>query len=190
MSMRSTLLRMSYQLEITLEDIDPPVWRRVVVPADFTLLDLHHVIQIAMGWKDCHLHNFTIKRQRYTTPHEDDFDDAIDESTVALRDVIRPGSKFSYQYDFGDDWNHVIVVEKTVPDRDTVAPICVDGARACPPEDSGGPWGYMEKLEALAHPNDDETEELREWIGDFDAERFDLQSVNKQLRRFFAAQRK
>jgi hypothetical protein len=102
-----------------------------------------------------------------------------------LCDVVRSRSKFVYQYDFGDGWNHSIVVEKVVRDTVLDGPMCIDGARACPPEDSGGPWGYGEKLLALAAP-DEENEELREWIGDdFDPERFDKDSVNKALKRLF-----
>lgn len=175
---------MAYQLRITLRDIDPPVWRRVVVPAEITLLELHDVIQIAMGWEDCHLHDFTIRRQRYALPGGDDFDDSADESATRLCDVARARSKFNYQYDFGDGWDHEIVVEKTVTDTAMETPVCVDGARACPPEDSGGPWGYIEKLEALCNPGDSETEELREWMGDFNPELFDRDSVNRELRQF------
>ena len=182
---------MPYQLKITLQDIAPPVWRRVVVPGEFTLLDLHHVIQIAMGWEDCHLHDFTIQRKRYALPSEEDFDDSADERTVKLRDVVaRARSKFIYQYDFGDGWYHTIVVEKTADDTVTKVPMCVDGARACPPEDSGGPWGYIEKLEALSNPSDSDTEYLREWMGDFDPEKFDLDLINKDLGRLFLTERK
>ena len=100
------------------------------------------------------------------------------------------GSKFVYQYDFGDSWEHPIVVEKIAEDVQTDGPVCVDGARACPPEDSGGAWGYLEKLEALASPDDDEeTSSLREWMGDFDPERFDKDSVNKELKRAFESRR-
>lgn len=181
---------MPYQLKITLQDIAPPVWRRVVVPGEFTLLDLHHVIQIAMGWEDCHLHDFTIQRKRYALPSEEDFDDPADESTVRLRDVVRARSKFVYQYDFGDGWHHMIMVEKASDYTVTVAPMCVDGARACPPEDSGGPQGYIEKLEALSNPRDSETEYLRDWMGDFDPEKFDLDSVNKELGQLFLMARR
>ncbi len=176
---------MPYQLKITLQNVAPPIWRRVVVSGELTLLDLHHVIQIAMGWEDCHLHDFTINRQRYALPSDEDFDEPRDESTTKLRDVLRARSRFVYVYDFGDDWHHVIQVEKATTDTALVEPECVDGERACPPEDSGGPWGYEEKLVALRDPDDDETEYLREWMGDFDPERFDLGSVNKKLGRLF-----
>src|SRR5262245_23327093 len=107
-----------------------------------------------MGWEDCHLHDFTIKRERYAVPSPDDWDDSFDETRARLADTVRPRSKFVYQYDFGDSWYHVLLVEKVVGDAAHSGPFCVDGARACPPEDSGGPWGYAEKLEALSHPDD------------------------------------
>jgi Plasmid pRiA4b ORF-3-like protein. len=180
-----------YQLKITLQDVDPPIWRRVLVPSDFTLFDLHRVIQIVMGWEDCHLHDFSIKRQRYALPDIVDSDQEGDESETRLCDVVRPRSKFLYQYDFGDGWMHDLVVEKAVHDVAAAGPFCVDGERAGPPEDSGGPWGYQVKLEALANPHDEESEELREWIGnDFDAELFERDSVNAQLHDSFGRLRK
>jgi hypothetical protein len=117
----------------------------------------------------------------------EDFDEPIDEGTTRLTDVLRPRSKFVYQYDFGDSWEHLIVVEKLSEDTEIVNPVCIAGARACPPEDSGGPWGYAAKLEALANPEDDDEERdhWREWMGDFDPERFDMDRVNKQLKRAF-----
>src|ERR1044071_6248246 len=175
---------MHFQIKIELLDVEPPIWRRILVPSEFTLFDLHQVIQIAMGWEDCHLHDFTIKRQRYTTPDRDDFDDPRDERETRLCEVVRSRSKFHYLYDFGDDWNASLVGERVVHDRALAGPVCVDGARACPPEDSGGPWGYVDKLRAVANPEGEEDEELREWIGtDFDTELFDKELVNKRLRK-------
>ena len=174
---------MHYQIKITLRGIDPPIWRRVLVPSTFTLFELHGVIQIAMGWADCHLHDFTINRRRYALPSDEDFDEPTDEERTRLGEVIRAGSKFAYQYDFGDSWEHAIVVEKIADDVEIDSPLCVSGARACPPEDSGGAWGYIEKLGALANPDDDEENGyLREWMGDFDPERFNKDSVNKELK--------
>jgi pRiA4b ORF-3-like protein len=182
---------MHYQIKITLRGIRPPIWRRVLVPSKFTLFELHGVIQIAMGWEDCHLHDFTISRRRYALPSGDDFDEPIDEERTRLGEVIGAGSKFVYQYDFGDSWEHAVVVEKITDDVEIDSPLCVGGARACPPEDSGGAWGYFEKLEALANPDDDEENGyLREWMGDFDPERFDKDSVNKELKRAFRPARR
>jgi hypothetical protein len=166
-------------LKVTLEGIEPAIWRRIVVPSEFTLYDLHCTIQVAMGWEDCHLHDFTIKRQRYVVPDSDDFGSPLDETEACLRDVAPARTKILYQYDFGDTWNHVIVVEKIVADTEQAVPVCIDGARACPPEDSGGPWGYSDKLEALANSDD---EDVREWMGeDFDPERFERDAINGQL---------
>ena len=176
---------MYYQMKITLRGIKPPIWRRALIPSQFTLFELHGVIQIAMGWQDCHLHDFTINSRRYALPSDEDFDEPIDEERTRVGEVVRAGSKFTYQYDFGDGWEHAIAVEK-IADVEIDTPLCVGGARACPPEDSGGPWGYMEKLEALANPNDDEENGLlREWMGDFDLERFDKDAVNRELKRAF-----
>ena len=158
------------------------------MPGEITLFDLHHVIQLVMGWEDCHLHDFMIKRQRYALPGPDPFDEAVDESETRMRDVVGPRNKFVYQ-DFGDSWKHDVLVERVVDDDATSGVVCVDGERACPPEDCGGPWGYTEKLEALSS-RDDESSELREWMGgDFDPELFDRNAVNKALRRFFRPSR-
>lgn len=175
---------MLFQLKITLQDIEPSVWRRLLVPPDITLHDLHHVIQVALGWEDYHLHDFTIARTRYAVPSREDWDRPIDERTVCLQDVAKPKSTFVYQYDFGDSWYHDILIEKTTDDVKS-APHCLDGARACPPEDSGGPWGYSEKLDVLSDPSHEEYEEVREWMGStFDPEQFDIDSINARLQRF------
>jgi hypothetical protein len=177
---------MHFQLKITLKDVAAPIWRRVLVPSELTLLDLHHVIQIVMGWEDYHLHDFTIGRKRYAVPDREDFDDPIDERETRLQNVLRVRQKFTYQYDFGDGWDHSIAVEKALDDPAIGDIICVGGARACPPEDSGGPWGYEEKLNALAAPNDPNTRELRDWMGaDFDPAFFDCDAVNEELQSAF-----
>ena len=126
------------------------------MPADYSLHDLHDVIQIAMGWEDDHLHEFTIHRQGYA-PADFELTNTLEESRVKLRDVVKAGDKFSYNYDFGDDWNHLIAVEKVIDGDPAAPPMCVAGARACPPEDSGGPFGYrssstpsMRRCEALS----------------------------------------
>jgi pRiA4b ORF-3-like protein len=121
---------MHYQIKIELLDVEPPIWRRVLVPSEFTLFDLHQVIQTAMGWEDCHLHDFTIKQQRYTTPDPDDFDDPRDERETRLCDVVRSRSKFSYLYDFGDDWNHWLSNELSTTLRLPVLFVSMEHARA------------------------------------------------------------
>jgi hypothetical protein len=178
---------MSHQLKMTLQDIDPPIWRRVLVPSEYTLFDLHCVIQTVMGWEDCHLHEFTIKRQRYSLPDPDAFtvSDALSENHVRLADVATLRTKFIYHYDFGDSWRHAILVEKVDPELDPPVPQCIAGARACPPEDCGGPWGYAEKVRVASSDGDEDADEQREWLGDYDPELFELEVVNKQLARTF-----
>ena len=169
----------TYQLKVTLSYVEPPVWRRVIVPGVLTLYGLHSVIQIAMGWEDDHLHEFRIKKERYGNDP-----DSVDESTVCVQDVLaKQGSKAEYVYDFGDHWSHEILVEKT--DQSELAPpICLAGQGACPPENCGGPPGYADLLDILADPNDDEYEDRLDWVGgQFDPTKFDLAEVNKALKR-------
>jgi Plasmid pRiA4b ORF-3-like protein len=176
-----------YQLKITLKDIRPQIWRRVLVPGDFTLGQLHTVIQITMnGWLNCHLHEFEIDGQHYSVPPDPGEDwgvTIVNEAKVKLEDVLQEKSKFLYSYDFGDDWRHEIVVEKVLPIAPKVTyPFCIKGKRACPPEDCGGPWGYAELLEILADPSHEEYEDRLEWIGKtFDPEAFDVGEINQVL---------
>ena len=182
-----------YQLKITLKNIRPPIWRRVLVPGYYTLRQLYVVIQVAMdGWNGGHLHEFEIDEQHYgepPAPGEGWGVAIVDEARVKLSNVVRgEKAKFLYTYDFGDDWQHEILVEKILPvDAKINYPICLKGKRACPPEDCGGSWGYAELLEILADPTHPEYEERCEWlIEDFDAEFFDIESVNTDLARIGA----
>jgi prevent-host-death family protein len=177
-----------YQIKITLRNIRPPVWRRVLVSSDFTLGQLHEVIQTAMGgWIDYHLHAFDVAGTNYGVPLEPgelDWGETIsDESRVRLADIIGAGSKFRYTYDFGDDWEHELVVEKVLPiDSKVSYPVCIKAKRACPPEDCGGPWGYAELVEILADPAHEEYEQRLEWVGGrFDPEAFDVGEINAVL---------
>lgn len=176
-----------YQIKVTLKDIRPPIWRRLQVAGDLTLASLHDVIQIALGWTNSHLHQFIIGKSRYGVPHPDDMPwepRLADESKVTLREALGPGGKrFVYEYDFGDGWQHDIVVEKTLPPAaGVVYPRCIAGRRACPPEDCGGPWGYGDFLEAIGDPEHPEHAERRDWVGgEFDPEEFDLEAVNAQF---------
>jgi hypothetical protein len=178
-----------YQLKITLQRITPPVWRRVQVRS-CTLAELHHVIQQCMGWYNCHLHDFDIGGERYGDPlqWESDFEDDLDigdESKIKLNQLVAQGvKKLTYVYDMGDDWAHVIQIEKVLPaDTGVRYPRCIAGKRACPPEDCGGPWGYGDILKAVQDPSHKQHEEQLEWIGgEFDPEAFDLEAVNAKLR--------
>lgn len=176
-----------YQLKVTLRGTDPPIWRQLLVPADVTLAYLHSVLQLAMGWDDDHMHEFSVGRQRFgVTDVFADGPEVIDERTVPLSSVLaRPRSKVLYIYDFGDDWHHDIVLEKVVarePGRDY--PTCVAGERRGPPEDCGGVPGYYDLLAVIGHPEHEDHEERLEWLGDgFDPEAFSVDEVNQRLAR-------
>ena len=178
-----------YQLKITLDDTQPPLWRRVLTN-DCTLAKLHAIIQISMGWGDCHLHVFEIGGEQYGPLEQRDEPDPWDESEVGderkvkLSQLVAGGiKKFRYVYDMGDNWQHTIQIEKELPAEAGVRyPRCIDGKRACPPEDCGGPWGYPGLLEALANPRHPEHAEMLEWVGgEFDPEHFDPEEVNEEL---------
>jgi len=178
-----------YQLKITLQGISPPIWRRVQVRQDIMLEDLHGVIQMVMGWDCYHLHQFIIENTYYgeLSPDGDDFGMEIeDETCFRLCDLVEEKGKFIYEYDFGDSWCHVVVVEKILtPDPKAVYPVCVKGKRSCPPEDCGGSWGYDSLLEILADSKHEEHEDTKEWLGDdFDSEKFDLDKINAGLRKY------
>jgi hypothetical protein len=168
-------------LKVVLEGIRPQVWRRLRVPATFSLADVHVVVQVAMGWEDSHLHQFTIDRVSYTAVTADDPSDMRDERSIRLSDLARKGRSFTYEYDFGDGWEHKITVEEIDKDATDSAATCVDGKRACPPEDSGGPYGYMRLARILGNPRHREYEDMRDWAGDFDPTTFDVTSINGRL---------
>jgi hypothetical protein len=177
-----------YQLKIALDDIRPPIWRRVQTK-DCTLAKLHDIIQIVMGWQDYHLHDFEIGEERYGLPEQWDsgWDDAEISSSrkIKVSQLADQGIKsIHYQYDMGDSWGHTLSIEKTMSAQAGVTyPCCIEGARACPPEDCGGPWGYANFVQAIQDPRHERHAELREWIGErFDPEAFNLDAVNKELK--------
>ncbi len=173
-----------YQMKVTLEDISPPIWRRIQVANDTTLGRLHRILQVIMGWSDYHLHEFIIGGVSYGVPDKESMSDMKSEKNVRLSQVVSgEGTKLTYIYDFGDYWRHKILVERILPpEPNTRYPICIKGKRACPPEDCGGPGGYYEFLEAIQDPNHPEHEDMLEWIGgSFDPEAFDLDEINSRL---------
>ncbi|MEU1589135.1 plasmid pRiA4b ORF-3 family protein [Micromonospora sp. NPDC005710] len=184
--------RQIFQLKMSLAGTRPPVWRRVLVPAGYTLDRLHRVVQHAMGWRDCHLHSFEIDAMQYGEPDPDGELALHDELDARLDAVLGKGSRFSYTYDFGDWWEHDLVVEDALTaDPDERYPLCLAGERACPPEGIGGPSGYQALLEDL----DDESTPtdlvgprqavLRDWAGStFDPATFDTERATTLLRRF------
>jgi hypothetical protein len=184
----------AFQLKISLRHITPLIWRRLVVADNCPLGDLHFILQTVLGWSNCHMHAFRFgggfRQTEYVTADTLADDPgpatlAFDEDSVTLADVIRrKGQVFSYEYDFGDSWQHQIKVEKVLPfDRAMQLPVCLAGVRACPPEDCGGVPGYLRAMSLLRNPKEKDDENFREWLGDFDPEAFDLDSTNRRLRR-------
>jgi hypothetical protein len=184
------------ELKVTLIDTHPPVWRRILVPAEYAFADLHNVLQDAMCWTDSHLHHFLTANpynrnseyRRILLPMPDvdlpDEESALDERKEKLSKwLTKPKDAVFYEYDFGDSWMHEVRVEKIVPAQSNERyPQLVDGANACPPEDCGGPGGYARLREVLADPDDDEHDEMLDWLGideakEFDPTRFDRRQV-------------
>jgi len=199
-----------HELKITLRHSKPPIWRRIAVPSDIPLSDLHVVIQIVMGWTNSHLHQFVVRnprprpapqeprsldiqarfdrlmmsRDRCWSDPQMELEEAEDETKASLCDLAPAvKSKLIYDYDFGDGWDHQIEVVKIGPPAQGIDyPVCLKGKLACPPEDCGGIWGYYEMLEALEDPKHERHEDFTDWIGDsFDPERFDLDEINAEL---------
>ena len=185
---RTAELIQIYQLKVTLRASHPPIWRQFQVKSDITLARLHPIMQAVMGWTNSHLHRFLIRGTRYGIPDEGDLAlrKTMDEHKHRLGDVVSgQASRFTYEYDFGDLWQHEILVESIFPPEPGVRyPVCLAGARACPPEDVGGTVGYENLLEAIHNPNHPQHEEYLEWIGDgVDPEPFDVNEINRKLRR-------
>lgn len=175
-----------HQLKVTIEGSSPAIWRRLIVPSASTLGQLHQILQIAFGWEGYHLHQFTIGDVSYTDPTMMGDLGNLDEDEVSLADVAPPiGARFVYEYDFGDSWRHVILVEQPKPDKSPGPyPVCIAGKYAGPPEDCGGVWGYEVLRDAIADPAHPEYEQWKEWIGDdFDPDAFDREAINATLRR-------
>jgi len=177
--------RLIYQLRIALDGVEPPVWRRVLVPGGFTLDRVHRVVQFAMGWSDRHLHVFDIEGVQFGVPDPDGLLDVRDELDTRLDAVARKGTRLRYTYDFGDWWEHEIAVDDVVPaDPDTRYPVCVGGEHACPPDDVGGPDGYRDFLAAFTDPAHPDHMAMHEWLGrGFDPAQFDAARVTALLRR-------
>ncbi len=173
-----------YQIKVTLKHSKPPIWRRIQVRGDTKLSKLHLILQEVMGWENYHLHQFIVGGTYISEPHLDDFYEVEDERKFTLAQIV-PGEKlkFTYEYDFGDNWQHELLVEKILPPEAGVDyPRCIKGKRACPPEDVGGVWGYDDFLDAIKDPDHPEHDDMLEWVGgEFEPEEFDLDAVNEAL---------
>jgi hypothetical protein len=173
-----------HRLKIQLADVKPVIWRRVEIPSDAKLPEVSRILLAAMGWTDSHLHAFRVGDITYGVRDPDFPDDMRSERSVTLAQIApQPKSRFLFDYDFGDGWEHRVTVEAIVDAKDADAPRCVAGARACPPEDCGGPYGYANLLDVLADPQHEGHEEMRAWVGDeFDPTVFDLRRANEEIR--------
>lgn len=179
-----------YRFKIILRGTHPLIWRRIETK-DVTLKKLHELIQTAMGWTNSHLHQFQIAGVRYTDPRlmTGEFDDfgAIDYSGIRISDLVsKHGSKLrmGYEYDFGDGWQHEVVLEKvTQSEPGAKYPRCIDGERACPPEDIGGVYGFADYVEAITNPNHSEYGEFLEWNGPFDPAQFDAAKTTRRMKK-------
>ena len=179
-----------YQLKVTLLGTSPAIWRRLLVPADLTLAQLHDVLQIAMGLQECHLHEFSAGGRHFGQPDPEDrfmgMPPVENERRVRLSSVLpRIGAKAIYTYDLGDSWEHSLVLEKCLPAAPTIAyPMCTDGQLACPPEDCGAIGAFYDLLDALRNPAHEQHKELQDWVGgDYDPEAFSTEAVNRILTR-------
>jgi hypothetical protein len=187
MARKSPITGYIAKLKVTLQRIDPPVWRRLLIPANMTLADLHVVIQTVMPWTDDHLHEFNIAGERYGDP--DSTSRVVSDARITLAGVRNKGvARFEYTYDFGDSWEHLIVIEGTVPRvGGQHYPACIAGERACPPEDCGGVYGYANLLQARADPTHPDHEEMSEWLPEnFDPEAFPVAAIDARLKARFA----
>lgn len=184
----TTPLRSVYQIKILLKGSKPPIWRRFLVENNISLADLHLVLQIVMGWSNSHLHQYIANGQLYgiDDPEFDfGFTEILDENKYRLKQLLKKEKdKILYEYDFGDGWEHDLILEKILPfDPKTTLPRCIKATGACPPEDVGGIWGYYDFLDAIQDPNHPEHDDFLQWIGEdeFDPKAYDLKETNKLL---------
>lgn len=177
-----------FQFKIQLDDIEPEIWRIVKIKSSDSFSDLHDLIQKSMGWFDYHLHEFTIKNNstiaRIGPIIDDEFEKPIDETLVNLNHVFyEENQEIFYEYDFGDSWQHKIILEKILEPDAGIYPSCIAGARACPLENSGGVYGYQSVLDVLKNPEHDDYAMIMEWCGKFDSEYFNLEKTNEIIKK-------
>ncbi len=175
-----------FRVKITIQDVNPPIWREVILKSDYTMSDFHKIIQTVMGWSNSHLHQFVYNDEFYCDPEfEDEWSEGncIDYTDIKLSDLIQyENQNMVYEYDFGDGWEHLIVFEEIL-DKEGEYPECIGGERRAPPEDCGGPPGYEHLLKILKNPNHEEYENITKWVGNsFNPEEFDKNDINEALK--------
>ncbi len=173
-----------YAIKVTLLGTSPLVWRRILVPRDITLRQFHRTLQTVMGWTDSHLHQFVLPRQKFAEAGYRVGTKVANENRTRLGELIwTSGARLLYEYDFGDGWQHELVLEEVLLGDESFQQMCVAGKRCCPPEDCGGPQGFAELLEALRDANHPGHNEVSEWLGYFVPESFSVEDINRKLRR-------
>lgn len=191
-SMAASAMSTIFQFKIVLKKHNPKIWRRIQVPGNYNFWDLHVAIQDAMGWMDCHMHQFEILNPR--TGQVDiigisdvDSPDTIGERPIKISNYfLSPNDFADYEYDFGDSWEHKIVFEKILPEIGGVRyPQCIEGEMACPPEDSGGVYGYRELLRILKNPRHPEYNERIRWLKIIKRNNFQPKNFNPKAINFF-----
>jgi hypothetical protein len=171
-----------YQIQISLKYSKPKIWRRILIYSNTKLSDFHKILQICTGWRNYHLHQFVKDGICYTKKIDDDFDgDIVDYKNIKVKDLLKlEKDKIFYEYDFGDSWEHNIVLEKILSyDNNVKYPICINGKRNFPPEDCGGIYGYEELINILKNPNHKEYKNMVEWLDSLDYTNFDSEYFNK-----------
>lgn len=182
-----------YQIQISLKYSKPKIWRRILIYSNTKLSDFHEILQICTGWRNCHLHQFIKDEIYYTKKMNDDFDEEyiVDYKNMKIKDLLKAeNDKIIYEYDFGDSWEHNIILEKILSyDNNIKYPICIKGKRNFPPEDCGGIYGYEGLLDILKNPDNEEYKNMVEWLDNldyvnFDSEYFNKNEINKILKKF------
>jgi hypothetical protein len=185
------------RLEAHITGIEPRITRSLELPVGLNFAQLHEVLQAAFGWTDSHLHRFIVGGLTVGAPEFDE--DALldihtfEASEIRLQDLTFPREENStlriiYEYDFGDDWCHELILRRVPRETGVKYPCCTAGARSCPPEDVGGPSGYADFLEAWEDVDHEEHKAMRQWVGrKFQPEQFDLEATNKAIGRAIRA---
>ena len=174
---------MLYELKVVMKHIEPPVWRTIQIPESATLHRLHQVLQVAMGWTNSHLYLFHVGGKAYSEPSPEWEPDVLDSTSTTLEEIFSEGSpSFLYEYDLGDSWMHELTLQRAEEAEGEERPRCTGGARACPPEDCGGPSGYEDFLEAISDPGHEDHRRMLEWVGGrFDPEEFEAAVADRAL---------
>jgi hypothetical protein len=172
-------------LRIQLRDVTPVVWRRILVPGSIRMAKLSLILIAAMGWNNSHPHEFLIGDQRIGMCFDDDPEDDIDEKSVTVLQALREERRFSFAYDFGDSWDHDVVVEDlTWSSVALTFAVCLEGENACPPDDVGGASGYRRFVKAITDPEHEEHDRTIGWVdGPFDPTEFDVAKANALMQR-------